>query len=578
MAHLGLEPRYSTSYALVIGINQYKYCSPLGYAVSDAEAITHILEEKFGFLSKNIYLLCDSKAKRTSILERYLSFTSSEIEVNDRVFIFFARHGHTVQSRRGDVGYLIPSDGNVEKLDSLIRWDEFTRNADLIRAKHMLFIMDACCGGLAVNRAPQAGSMRFLKDMLLRISRQVITAGKADEVVADLGGPLPNHSIFTGYLIEALSGKSAFRDGSITANGVMSYVYEKVGHDPNSHQTPHYGFIEGDGDFIFIAPILNSPLAENEKKGQDIMVSIPAFTEGVSKEEKMDLIQQTKELLSDPRYKIKLHDLVTQKTREILYLTSNNAFPVQGSWSNDEFLNRIKKYEEVSLEIQAIEILISYWGHDNYFDILTMPAKRLSNNLGYASGSVKFISLSWYPILLLTYSAGIAAVAKNRYDNLYELLHFEYKDINNRISPIILALFQGLHNVYDDFKLIPGHEQQYVPLSEYLFTLLQPTFDDLLFLGTDYESAFDQFEVLLALEYAHLHKKEVDRIWGPPGRFVWKLDSYGMSSPILQIEKQADMQGSSWLPIKAGFFNSSPEQFKEIMTGYKQKLSVWGYS
>jgi hypothetical protein len=100
----------------------------------------------------------------------------------------------------------------------------------------------------------------------------------------------------------------------------------------------------------------------------------------------------------------------------------------------------------------------------------------------------------------------------------------------------------------------------------------------LLYLGTDYESAFDQFEVLLALEYAHLHKKEVDRILGPPGRFVWKLTNYGMTSPIIQIEKQADTQGSSWLPIKAGFFDSSTEWFKEIMTGYKQKIATWGWS
>jgi hypothetical protein len=59
--------------------------------------------------------------------------------------------------------------------------------------------MDACYGGLAVSRDVQAGSSRFLKDMYQRFSRQVITAGKADEVVADTGGPLPNHSVFTGH-------------------------------------------------------------------------------------------------------------------------------------------------------------------------------------------------------------------------------------------------------------------------------------------------------------------------------------------------------------------------------------------
>ena len=73
----------------------------------------------------------------------------------------------------------------------------------------MLFVMDACYGGLVFTRSLAPGSMRFLKDMLLRYSRQVLTAGKADEVVADSGGPVSGHSIFTGYFIEALKDKAA---------------------------------------------------------------------------------------------------------------------------------------------------------------------------------------------------------------------------------------------------------------------------------------------------------------------------------------------------------------------------------
>ena len=98
--------------------------------------------------------------------------------------------------------------------------------------------MDACYGGLAIMRALKPGSMRFLKDMLVRRSRQVLTAGKADEVVADLGGPLSNHSVFTGHLLEALDGKAADPTGILTANGVVAYVYKNVASDRGSQQTP----------------------------------------------------------------------------------------------------------------------------------------------------------------------------------------------------------------------------------------------------------------------------------------------------------------------------------------------------
>ncbi|MCL5236691.1 MAG: hypothetical protein M1353_02420 [Nitrospirae bacterium] len=107
--------------------------------------------------------------------------------------------------------------------------------------------------------------------MLQRYSRQVITAGKADEVVADAGGPIPGHSVFTGHLLQGLEGNAATPDGIITANGVMAYVYERVAKDLNSDQTPHFGFIDGDGDFIFTAPMLTSISKEHEKD-EDVLI------------------------------------------------------------------------------------------------------------------------------------------------------------------------------------------------------------------------------------------------------------------------------------------------------------------
>src|SRR4029077_9224245 len=104
----------------------------------------------------------------------------------------------------------------------------------------------------------RTGSMRFVRDMLQRFSRQVLTAGKADEAVADAGEPRAGHSIFTGHVLDAMEGAAATVEGIISANGIMAYVYDKVGNDANSYQTPHYGFIDGDGDFIFNTAPLDS--------------------------------------------------------------------------------------------------------------------------------------------------------------------------------------------------------------------------------------------------------------------------------------------------------------------------------
>ena len=213
-----------------------------------------MLVKRFGFAKTNVDLFLDENATRKSIYQTFLRYAdATKVGQDDRIMIFFAGHGYTVKARRGEIGYLVPFDGDIDDLSTLIRWDNLTRNADLVQAKHMLFLMDACYGGLALARAPKPGSGRFLHDMLQRYTRQVLTAGKGDELVSDSGGTRHGHSIFTSYLLDGIEGAAVPAGGILTGSGLMAYVYDKVGSDPQSRQTPHYGFFDGDGDFIFDA-------------------------------------------------------------------------------------------------------------------------------------------------------------------------------------------------------------------------------------------------------------------------------------------------------------------------------------
>lgn len=159
------SPQYSSSHALIIGINDYQSASPLAYAMNDAEAIAQLLVDKFGFDEDDVLLLTDANATKARIMDSFLSYASKS-DIDDRILFFFAGHGYTVSGRRGEVGFLVPYDGEPRNLSTLIRWDELTRNAELTPAKHMLFVMDACYAGLAITRSLAPGSMRFLKDML----------------------------------------------------------------------------------------------------------------------------------------------------------------------------------------------------------------------------------------------------------------------------------------------------------------------------------------------------------------------------------------------------------------------------
>lgn len=572
------KPFYTNSWALIVGINDYKYVNPLEYASNDASIVADILENNYAFPKSNIKLLLDKDATRGNIVSSFLSFTNEKVKEDDRIFIFYAGHGHTQIGNRGEAGFLVPVDGKPDDLTTLIRWDEFTRNADLIRAKHMLFVMDACYGGLALTRFTSPGSMRFIKNMLQRFSRQVITSGKADEAVSDSGGPKSGHSIFTGYFLEALDGAAAPRDGFITANNVMAYVYDRVAKDHYSRQTPHYGFLDGDGDFIFNASKLEK-LAITSEKDEDILVEIPATfqTPNVHEESSSD-IDLIKEYLSDPRYKIKLDDLVTLEIRRVLQRIGDDNFPVNTDSVNpNEFAERLKSYETIISDLLNIIILISKWGDNIHLAIIEKLLARICDSFPTSGGKVVWVGLRWYPILLLLYAGGIASLSSNNYVSLARILMTRVHSRSSGDEPleVIIPTIKEISEVQrtDIFKALPGHERNYVPKSEYVFKVLQPYLDDILFLGRSYESFFDAFEVYFALVYADLRHDKYGDIWGPPGRFGWKYKSRIKSyDPFMQIIKDADALRDDWPPLKVGMFHSSYERFKKISTGYEKLL------
>jgi hypothetical protein len=558
-------PNYSNSRAFIIGINRYLGASPLSFAVNDATEVATLLIDNFSFPKENVTVLLDENATKDCIMKSFLRYTNDDIDKDERIFVFFAGHGFTRTGIRGEIGYLVPYDADMSEFSTFIRWDDLTRNAELVPAKHMLFIMDACYGGLAINRSLKPGSVRFLKDMMIRYSRQVLTAGKADEVVSDAGGPLPKHSVFTGHLIEAITGKAANENGVITANAVMAYVYEKVASDKDSR----------DGDFIFQAPGLNG-LSENKEKDNDELISIPFPSEPnrtISREDKVDTV---KKLLSDENGSIELHDFVVEEIRTFLGHSAEDYFKIQGTFSQEDFLERISKYEELTIGISGITACVAYWAKPDHKRILQKIVARMTDRLDSQSGLVVWIYLRWYPIILQIYAAGIASVEGRRYDSLAEIFYSKIGSVefDDRQETLVYSLGRAILelNRIKVFKQLPGHEQNYVPLSEYLFKLIQPILDDILFVGKGYEPSFDEFEVLLGLAVADARKQKDEGVWGPIGRFGWKY-SNRRESPLTKIIETANREKEQWAPLKSGMFGGSFERFSVVADEYTKLIA-----
>jgi hypothetical protein len=242
------QPGYSTSYALVVGINTYKNWPDLEYAAKDAAEIAAVLKQK----NFRVFSLTNQQATRQNIL-RQLETIRKSIDANSRVVFYFAGHGQTEDLPGGrERGYIVPADADAyDWQGTMLPMDHLNRKIKLFRAKHVLLAFDSCYSGLGLTRSikrHQKQDAVYINKMMHTRSIQILTAGSRSEQAVEAEG----HGLFTDHLLAALDGAADINgDGHITATEIYATVRPSITKQSHSRQTPQFGYIEGNGDIIF---------------------------------------------------------------------------------------------------------------------------------------------------------------------------------------------------------------------------------------------------------------------------------------------------------------------------------------
>lgn len=275
---------YRTSHALIIGVNTYSGAFPnLSYAEADAKGLATILIENYGFPKENVKVLLGSEATNGRIRQELARLANRRVvQPDDRVLVFFAGHGQTVQTGNGtgEMGFLIPYGAQVaqEDIDNPSAYLESALSMQQVwdylapsPARHVLVIADACFSGLlAQQRGSDAPSQATIDENLARRARSIFAAGTKNQHSVEK--PNLGHGIFTAKIIEELTARATMPGRVFSAQDLATKIRTQVSNDTDGRQTPQFSSLETVADFLFRpekAVSTGRPPSEDEKLRPD---------------------------------------------------------------------------------------------------------------------------------------------------------------------------------------------------------------------------------------------------------------------------------------------------------------------
>jgi photosystem II stability/assembly factor-like uncharacterized protein len=214
---------YAKSYVLLIAIADYPAQSgyrKLPNAVLQAKELEKTLRSQGFIVLPPLY---DGDATRARIEE---AIRNAPAGAEDRLLVYFGGHGDDEQGFQGKpVGYLMPYDGRKADLwGTAIPLEKFLGEYSArLRAKHVLFALDSCQSGLALERGDSVSvnpdelrrfkALADIEALSNEPGRTVLTAGSGGQDALDISG-----GIFTAALTDGIRGKA-----DLDHNGVVDY-------------------------------------------------------------------------------------------------------------------------------------------------------------------------------------------------------------------------------------------------------------------------------------------------------------------------------------------------------------------
>lgn len=205
-----LRVKFGEYHALVIGNGKYQFLPELKTAKNDAEQVSKMLRETYGF--KVTTLLDASRYDILSTLNKMRESLTDE----QNLLIYYAGHGDL--DRVNQRGNWLPVDAEPDSTANWISNIQITDVLNAMSARQILLVVDSCYSGtltragLARLDSGMSPALRgkWIEKMAEKRSRVVLTSGGVAPVLDGGGGA---HSVFAKAFLNALGENTGVLEG-----------------------------------------------------------------------------------------------------------------------------------------------------------------------------------------------------------------------------------------------------------------------------------------------------------------------------------------------------------------------------
>ena len=218
----------SNTYAVIIGIENYKNISEAIYAERDAQLFYQITHRTLGVPGNNIYYVSNENATSAEFFRIFgpNGWLEKHANQNSDIIIYYAGHGLADVINRKSV--LLPYDVNTTYPNGFAI-EDIVKKLDSLKTNSVTMFFDACFAGLSREQQLISYGVRAVQPSgLFSNSEKFAIFSSCQGLEFSKAFKEQQHGLFSYYLIKGIRGEARGIDNEISVQELYRYVNQQV--------------------------------------------------------------------------------------------------------------------------------------------------------------------------------------------------------------------------------------------------------------------------------------------------------------------------------------------------------------